>query len=711
MKITIGERLKGYVGKIFLGSLFLFSMGSFFLFYPLLADPDYYKNIILKEVNQQSGLSFDFKDSSPTFFPFPGISLKEVTVSKREKELIRVERVTIDVYYGIFLGRSLEIRSINLNTGSIEVRREKDESFPLLTKFFDKQTNANVNSVKNSINTEANKNKEISSIEVEQTFEDVFGSFPHRLFLKNITINFDDALYQRKITLYLWECSFKLDRFSRNFNISLYGKLNDETFELYADLIFLKNQLSFESLRFEGSLHLEEFSGENIYDISVIFPDADLRFARLSGVIPFYKRTDSVVAANLERVHLVNVAQKWNRPFGDAYITVLISYDEKTTRLAFDDIFAEWKGKIRLFGSGYVTFDKPPLRPTIKFEGRADYIDADSLINIIKIWLDPDLEKSILTRGMPSTGYVNRMNVYLDFNLRNANLRGVFADNLNFSLHYSKSQMRINRLNLALYEGSLRAKGNYFWGEQPRLNLVGNAEGIQFGTFLQKIFDVSPITGTLETNFEINAYGATERSLVDSMKINANFSSKNGELLSYTNILKPISSIGNLISLKKLDFSRSTPYKDISVNMTYQDRKFQFSNFLLKADGLSGSGGGEIGFDKKINMKFTIALPGVAGKVLKLPIIYKGTYGSNSPYIDPIWLGSVYAGTVFLAGPAGATVGGIAGSAISDYVDRAVDNVTESVQSGWFSVKGRVTKLFSSQGNEDTQKELENLKK
>ncbi|TGL56453.1 AsmA family protein [Leptospira ognonensis] len=682
MIITFGERIKGYVGKLFLGGLFIFSMSSFFLLYPLISEPDYYKNLILNLVNQQSGLTFDYKESEPELFPFPGISLHQVTVSKADKKLIQVERVTIQIFYGVLIGKELEIRSIILNTGNIELKREKDESFPLLSKFLEP-------------NDLREKDKSTSSEIL--TYLEVFGDLPHRLELKNINIVFDDRLYNRVIKLYIWECNTDLDLEKQSIDFSLYGKLNEETIQLYIDANFLNNLLSYENLRFEGSIDFQNFSGENLTDIAIIFPYVDLKSARLNGVVPFYKRTSTTVAAKFERAHLQNLARKGSKPFLDAYISVLISYDNANRKLAFDDISAEWKGKIKINGSGFVTFDKPPLSPTISFEGRSDYIDADSVINLIKLWIEADLEKSLLTRGMEDTNYVNRMNVHLNFNLKNANLRGVFADNLNLSFHYHKSQMRIQKINAWLYGGSLNAVGSFFWGSSPRLELTGKADSIILADLLKHQFDIAPMTGNLESQFELNALGNSEDALVKTLKIKSDFKSKDGELLSYTNILKPVSSIGNLISLKKLDFSKSTPYKEISVGMLYHERKFQFSNFQLKADGLTAKGEGDISLDKKINMKFTIALPGLAGRALKLPIIYSGIYGVNSPYIDPIWLGSVYAGTILLAGPAGATVGGIAGSAVSEYVNRAVDNVTDTVQSGWSSVRGKLTQIFSSE--------------
>jgi hypothetical protein len=68
-------------------------------------------------------------------------------------------------------------------------------------------------------------------------------------------------------------------------------------------------------------------------------------------------------------------------------------------------------------------------------------------------------------------------------------------------------------------------------------------------------------------------------------------------------------------------------------------------------------------------------LSGILGNALKIPIIYKGEIGKNPPYVDPIWLGSVYAGTIILGGTQGTAVGGMAGSAASEYVDKAIQNI------------------------------------
>ncbi|TGK82193.1 AsmA family protein [Leptospira noumeaensis] len=692
MKLSIRDRIKGVIGKILLTGIFVLSMTMFFILYPLLADPDYYKKLILDTTNQLTGLQVNYQISEPVFFPFPGIELTEVTVSKNDDELIHVHKLRIEVYYGVFVGQTLEIRKIYLNTGTVEILREKDESFPLFAKILagsDTNLKEKPKLIEEPVDNEA-----------KTYFSKTFANFVNQIEIKNVTILFEDKLYSRKIKLYLWETSFQLDQDLRNLDIYIYGKLNEETISFSTNIYFVTDEMSYESSRLEGEFTFQNIKGIDLHDILIIFTYGDLRSAKASGSIPFYKRDDAKIYAIADRVHIRDLALKDGKPFADGYASTIMNYDIRESKISFADIIVDWKGKSKLYGSGFVNFLKPPLSPTISFEGTSDYLDVPSLIKVTKIWVDPDLEKSILTRNIPSTGYVNRMNVYLNFNFRNLKIDKFNADSLKLNVHYAKRKLNITKYELKAYEGTAIGTGHYIWGNQPNLEVKGNIKNLSVAPVLADLFNIAPITGKLDSEFLLSSPADTEDGLINNLQMTGNINAKNGELLSYTNILKPISSIGSVINLKKIDFSRATPYNELKFDFQYMKENIEVRNFALKADGIVGSGSGKIGFNKNIDMKFTIAMPGMAGKALKLPIIYRGTYGVSAPFIDPIWLGSVYVGTIFLASPAGAAVGGIAGSAMSDYVNKAVDNVTGGVQKGWKGIKS----LFGGTEEEEPEK-------
>ncbi|XDD43073.1 AsmA family protein [Leptospira sp. WS60.C2] len=704
MKLSLRDTIKGVIGKILLTFIFVVSMTMFFILYPLLADPDYYKNLILESTYKLTELNVDYKSSEPVFFPFPGIELQDVTVSKLDDELIHVQKLRIEIYYGIFVGKSLEIRKIYLNTGTVELTREKDESFPLFEKIAARSKEEETKNQK--LDSKLPKTEETASSK-QLYFSRTFANFVNQIEIKNITILFDDKLYSRKLNLYLWGTTLHLDQSLRNIDFYLYGKLNNEPITLSADFLFVEDEMKYESLRLEGEFSFQNIRGIDLHDILIIFTRGDLRFLKTSGTIPFYKRDESKIYAVVDHLHIQDLALKGGTPFADGHVSTLIHYDINEDKLSFANIVVEWKGNSKLYGSGYVNFLSPPLSPTVSFEGTSDYLNVPTIIKVAKIWIDPDYEKSILTRDTPNTDYVNRMNVYLNFHFRNLSVGDFRADSLKLNVHYAKRKLNINRYELRMYDGDIIGSGYYKWYQDVGLTIKGETHHVSIAPLLADIFKISPITGKLDSEFVIHSPSDTEEGLVSNLQITGNINAKQGELLSYTNILKPISSIGSVINLKKIDFSRATPYNELKFDFMYANENIEIRNFALKADGIAGSGGGKIGFNKAIDMKFTIAFPGVAGKALKLPIIYRGTYGVSSPFIDPIWLGSVYAGTIFLASPAGAAVGGIAGSAMSDYVNRAVDNVSNGVQKSWKGIKS----IFGGR-EEDEKKDLkENFEK
>jgi hypothetical protein len=160
--------------------------------------------------------------------------------------------------------------------------------------------------------------------------------------------------------------------------------------------------------------------------------------------------------------------------------------------------------------------------------------------------------------------------------------------------------------------------------------------------------------------------------------------------LGYLNFIKPIASIGKIVNFSGPP-GKSTEFETIEGHFQYRNRVVTLETMRMKGVGLDASGSGKIGLDHSINVKITVSLGGMAGKVIKLPIIYKGIFGKSLPYVDPVWLGSIYIGTIFLAGPVGATVGGIAGSAASDYIDKAITKVKS-----FFFGKGTSTSTESS---------------
>ncbi len=679
--------VRAFLGQIFLTFVFVFSCALFFLLYPLVNDPDFYKNKILEELEKQSGLTFNFQNYEPHFFPFPGISFTKVSVQKSKNEVLFIQKAYVDIYYNVLFGEPLEIRKVILHTGELEFTRNKDESFD-----FSQIPSNSIKPIPSAKTVPAPVN---DSEFGDLYFSQIFGLTPSRIEIKNFTIRWKDDLYSRNVDLYLHELNCDIEEKERKIAIMLFGKANGEPIRLNSEFQFTEDLITYESLHFDGDLTLTNFDGYLLQDILVIFKGTDFRKGKISGFIPFGKRDEDSFFIDIRKINIKNVAFQGQAPFADVNISTRIYYSLKQSKLGFDEIRASWDGVTKLYGSGYVTFTEKPI---IYFEARADYMDVDSILNLTYLWIDVDLERSILVRNIPSTRYHQRMLVKLNFYISKAKYKNLEIDQADLEVNYRYHLVTMEKLDFKLFGGNLRARGNYTYGNPGKLLITGKLQGIDINDFLVNQYKEEVITGNIDGDFDLEVNGSKLEQFTQNLSLNTKLIARDGELLKYTNILKPVSSIGSLITLKGIDLNRSTPYKTLDLGVFYEKEVIKVSSFDLKANGFTIDGKGQIGLDKRIDMQFTIAMPGLAGKALKLPILYRGRYDKNNPFIDPIWLGSVYAGTLFLAGPAGTAVGGIAGSALSDYMNKAVDGVTDGVKKSW----GR---LFSS---DKESKEKEN---
>jgi hypothetical protein len=139
--------------------------------------------------------------------------------------------------------------------------------------------------------------------------------------------------------------------------------------------------------------------------------------------------------------------------------------------------------------------------------------------------------------------------------------------------------------------------------------------------------------------------------------------------------------LGKLVSFYEGNQGKSTSFKTIQGSVSYRNKVVTLNDFNMEGAGINAVGSGIYTINGKVNMRFEASFPGIAGKAFKIPILYKGVLGKNIAFIDPVWMASVYVGSIIFAGPAGAFIGGLAGSASSEAVQKATDVVVDSYDS------------------------------
>ncbi|NCN11294.1 MAG: AsmA family protein [Leptospira sp.] len=662
---------------------------------PYFMDLEAYKKLIFEEIQQRSELNIEFSDSDIKIFPIPGVEFSYVNLSKDNLNIATVNRVFVRIGVLSLLSGDVEVTGIYLNSGSISIIRNKDGSFPVFSQI---DALEKVNTLNESFEDKKNENtndknkSEAASNNQEFNLVNFLSQLPSTFVLENIHIKYNNGLNGKLYNFYIWNSNLEIVANSRKFHLDLFGKMNEEKLEIYSDFSFVSDELNYENFRIKSSIFLTQFSASIAEDILVIFPRANFKFSSLTGKIHLTKDDEDLVRLHLFDARILNLSYKKDKSFGNFIGGLMIYYSIKDEKLTLDDIQVEWIGKSKVYGNGILTFGKSPQ---IYFSINSQFFDYESIIQVVNLWLDADLDKSKAFKGIPDTGYKSKVNIILDWKLKNISFYQYKIDSIQGKTIYKNGNLLLSGIKTKYYDGEILSDGQLTYKSGIfKLNSNHILRDVNTEKLLNHYSDKKYLTGNFSGNFVLSSIGSNANSMESNIYINGDYLLQEGELLGYLNFFRPIASLGKLINFNG-PTGNSMEYSSITGKLQYEKKVTMLTNVKMKGVGLDAEANGKIAGDK-INMRITVALPGPAGKALKLPILYQGVFGKNVPFIDPVWLGSVYVGTILLAGPAGAAVGGIAGSAASEYVNSAIG----SVQKGF---KSTTKFLFGSSEEEDSE--------
>ncbi|MCZ8238141.1 MAG: AsmA family protein [Leptospiraceae bacterium] len=711
-----------YTKKIFIGIAFLilFLISSVLILVysiPYMMDLEEYKKLIFKEIQERTELKIEFSDSDIEIFPIPGISFKYINLSKDGDVVASMNQVFIQVAIIPLLSGKVDLTGVYLNSGSISILRNKDGSFPIFTQIEilenvnsldplhlnDETKNDNQNRIE-SKDEKVKKNQDkvdhqkdsINSTNEEFVLSAFLADLPDYFELENIHIKYNNGVNGKLYHFYIWKSKLEIHATSRSFHLDLFGKMNEEKLEIYSDFSFEDEQMTYENFRIKSSIFLTQFSASIAEDILVIFPRANFKFSSLTGKIHLTKDDEDLVKLHLFDARILNLSYKQEKSFGNFIGGLWIYYSYKENKLSLDDIQVEWIGKSKVYGNGILTFGRLPI---IYFSINSNFFDYESISQVVNLWLDADLDKSKAFKGIPDTGYKSKVNITLDWNLENISYYQYKINSISGKTIYKNGTLLLSGIRTKYYGGEILSDGqlNYSNG-LFKLNSNHTIQNINMEELLNNYSDKKYLSGEFSGNFVLSSRFTDLNSFESNLYINGDYLLQDGELMGYLNFFRPIASIGKFINFNG-PTRNSMEYSTIRGNLLYEKKVTNLTNIKMRGIGLDAEANGKLSADK-INMRVTVSLPGPAGKAIKLPILYQGVFGKNVPFVDPVWLGSVYVGTILLAGPAGAAVGGIAGSAASEYVNSAISNIQKGFKS--------TTKFLFGSSSEEKSDEVEN---
>ncbi|TGK27907.1 AsmA family protein [Leptospira gomenensis] len=670
-----------YRNRIKFLAILLFQILALFLFtvLPILSRQDFYKEFILSEIEKATGLDIQVYQSDLVLFPFPGIELNSVLVRKGEVVIGISDRIKVDISWFGLLGQKVEIRDIYISGGKINLHKLKDGSVDLI-EFLQKDK-------KNE--EESKTSKKTNTIRIFDPSEDLKVPFNPKEVLKiglknvqveNFFVNYQDDTHQRTYGIYLWNSSFSVPFYGNSLDLSLQGKLDEQSFQIYGSAGLEEFPTSLEKIQFQSTIILDHCSLSIFRDLLFIFPNADFSKTIFSGTIKINKGINEPIRFNVS-ANAKNFAYRGGNAFGNLRTNFELKLDIPNKKLEFPYITVIWPGVAEGAAKGTVFWNQ---KTNASFQISANYLDYHRVLRLGRLF---ELTKEFDDPRRPNGVF------YFSADLKNVYALKHRFPVLKAEMKYSFPWIQIPSFHAYIYNGEILGKANIN-PFRSKFEVQGEVYRILSDRIIMPYVSERILNGNLfsKFNFTTEVNDRSEDFLSDffkNMEGGGSFQILNGELFGYANFMIPVlNTLGKIISFNGID-GRKVEFASLKSDFKIANNRFYFINLKLQGNGLEADGKGDIGFDKNVDVLINLRLGGnIVGRALKIPIIYKGLFKQSIPYIDPIWLGSVFAGSTILApffapvgGPYG---GGIAGSVVSEYVRDA-----------WEGFKG----LFSSKEN------------
>jgi hypothetical protein len=537
---------------------------------------------------------------------------------------------------------------------------------------------------------------------------------PNEILIENVKVIYIDQRWFRADQIRIESFKVKLDAADRESNVNLSMLMNGSKIEIVVDTRFLENNWNLENISTELQLTLHDFKLNPYSDVLSIFPNAEFQKTSIDVLLNIHKEKENSFSLNVHSLSLKGLESKSKKSIQEISIVTNLKFNQVDQSLSVSHFEYQLKDKAKLNLTSKISW-KNNLELTTKVD--SDNLDIDSTLAWITLFSKYDKTKSFIlidletkkkenipsiipqtSNTVHSLNNTNESNEKLQReNLTNKQLPPSIVASLNLNKiqvanHYihklsgkiigNSSQVTLSDVDLLLYEGKVSVSGVFRPKDKGQnLNLTATLSGIDTKKLLTHITKDSLLTGKMDASIQLSSRIAEKDSFANSLNVKSNFKIKNGELLGYANFIRPVAELGKLVSFYEGNQGKSTSFKTIQGSVSYRNKVVTLNDFNMEGAGINAVGSGIYTINGKVNMRFEASFPGIAGKAFKIPILYKGVLGKNIAFIDPVWMASVYVGSIIFAGPAGAFIGGLAGSASSEAVQKATDVVVDSYDS------------------------------
>jgi hypothetical protein len=575
-----------------------------------------------------------FEDSSLVVIPSPGINLKGVSIHSFEGEnKFDVELQTMKFFFSwkILFG-VIELNKVHVDGGKIELTSS------ITPKKETAETQFRIFNVKNLQKVFTFLNMDTISFQSVQ-------------FIFKRDNNFKEEFYFN----YLEITSDHLSLITLIFDINYH----DGNFNSDSKIQYIQNDYSFTSLQIESKWKINKFAFKPLKEYYSLVYGANFDNTTLSGDFILFKekfkneyniKTDIGISG----LHFIGAPVYPNITANSEF-----TYLPESKQINFLSIRLYYENGAIASANGLLTFTKDVA---LNLNIKGEYADIYKVIYLIL--------RSVDIRITSNINFYSHMNIIC----KRATFDLYELRNINLELDVANSFIGIKINNADVVHGHLSGKGKVVASQNTTYQFDISLKDINSESLIGKYTKNPYIKGVLSSNLNFYSSGNSLSLFLENLRSSGKAEVKKGELLGYANILKPIFSLGKLINFLG-PRGKNTEFQSLTLDYSLQNKLIKIQNLKMVGVGLDAHGAGKISLDRKIDFRIYVGLGGIAGKALYIPIIYKGIMPDNVSYIDPVWIGSVYVGATLFGGPAGATVGGITGSAVSEYVNKAWEGI------------------------------------
>lgn len=466
----------------------------------------------------------------------------------------------------------------------------------------------------------------------------------HSVIFENVTIDWivlkNNARAVR--TFRITEARIERDKES-DFNIILHSFHNNGRLDIKGAInnLNLRRPVP-QDVQMDLEIGIQDFPFYRFITYFTQVPLTNLNLSLLDGTFTLSKMKSSNVVSIRCKTRATNLITAANVRIQAITFSTNMYYNYVDKKIVIDTFTLQSPKTVYAGGTGTLSF---PGNMKLYLYAKISYANSRQLSESLSLFA-----------GLRDTGGSYTIRTAITFNAEKVIINGIPFTNLTGNIASNNNQLNMVLTSGTLSGGSLSGSGIFnLTGEQAD-NMSITYNGALVENFLSNFTAEKYIVGMMQASMSFTSSGMDTNEFLKNLRARGSIAVFNGQLHGYANVLKPLLRLGKLVNLLG-PRGKISGFQKLSTDIQIANEKIYINNLKMKGVGLDASGDGWIGFDHKINMQIMVGLGGITGALIRVPVLYRGRIPQNYAFVDPLWLGSAYAGMLIIPGPLGAAGG------------------------------------------------------